>query len=43
MNDKPKLIWHSNSPWSPTGYGTQTGLFAPLLSQQYDLAISSFY
>lgn len=38
-----KLLWHSNSPWSPTGYGNQTKLFAPKLAEHYDLAISSFY
>lgn len=38
-----KLLWHSNAPWSPTGYGQQTGLFAPQLAAHYDLAISSFY
>ncbi len=43
MVEKPKILWHSNSPYAPTGYGNQTGLFAPLLSERYDLAISSFY
>jgi glycosyltransferase involved in cell wall biosynthesis len=38
-----RLLWHSNAPWSPTGYGNQTGLFSPLIAQQYDMAISSFY
>lgn len=38
-----KLLWHSNSPHSPTGYGQQTALFAPGLAKHYDLAISSFY
>lgn len=38
-----KLLWHSNAPWSPTGYGQQTALFAPHIAQNYDLAISSFY
>lgn len=38
-----KLLWHSNSPWAPTGYGVQSGLFAPMLAQHYDLAVSSFY
>jgi glycosyltransferase involved in cell wall biosynthesis len=38
-----KLLWHSNAPWAPTGYGQQTGLFTPYLAQHYDLAISSFY
>jgi len=38
-----KLLWHSNSPWSPTGYGNQTGIFAPILAKHYETAISSFY
>lgn len=38
-----KLLWHSNSPWSPTGYGQQTRLMAPRLAEHYDLAISAFY
>jgi glycosyltransferase involved in cell wall biosynthesis len=38
-----KLLWHSNAPWSPTGYGQQTALFAPMLNEKYEMAISSFY
>lgn len=38
-----KLLWHSNCPWSPTGYGAQTKLITPSLAEHYDLAISSFY
>jgi glycosyltransferase involved in cell wall biosynthesis len=38
-----KLLLHSNAPWSPTGYGNQTGLFAPMLAEHYDLAVSSFF
>lgn len=40
-----KLLWHSNAPWSTTGYGTQTGLFAPLLKTElgHDVAISAFW
>lgn len=38
-----KVLWHSNSPWSPTGYGNQTALFAPRIAQHYPLQISSFY
>jgi glycosyltransferase involved in cell wall biosynthesis len=38
-----KLLWHSNSPLAPTGYGSQTALFAPLLGESYDLAVSAFY
>lgn len=40
---KPRLLWHSNAPWSPTGYGMQTSLFLPLLQDHYDIACSSFY
>ena len=43
MSDKPKLLWHSNAPWSPTGYGAQTALFARMLKEDYNLGISSFY
>lgn len=38
-----KMLLHSNAPWSPTGYGAQTKLFAPRLADHYDLAISTFY
>ncbi len=40
---KSRLLWHSNSPTAPTGYGVQTALFAPLLNRDYDVAISTFY
>ena len=40
---KTRMIWHSNAPWAPTGYGQQTGLFAPRLAECYDLTISAFY
>lgn len=43
MSDKPSLLWHSNSPWSPTGYGQQTATFAPGLAENYNLGISAFY
>jgi len=43
MSEKPKLLWHSNAPFSSTGYGNQTGLFTPPLAEHFDLAISSFY
>jgi glycosyltransferase involved in cell wall biosynthesis len=38
-----KLLWHSNAPWSPTGYGQQTALFAPLLADRYEMALSANY
>ena len=41
--ERPGLLWHSNAGWSPTGYGQQTGLFAPRLNQHYDVGISAFY
>lgn len=41
--DKPKLLWHSNAPHSPTGYGTQTALFTPKLAEHYDIGVSAFY
>lgn len=43
MTDKPKLLWHSNAPHAPTGYGTQTALFTPKLAEHYNLKVSSFY
>jgi glycosyltransferase involved in cell wall biosynthesis len=38
-----RLLIHSNAPWAPTGYGVQTGLFAPMLAEHYEVAISAFY
>jgi glycosyltransferase involved in cell wall biosynthesis len=39
-----RLLWHSNSPLAPTGYGQQTALFAPYLADHCeDFRISSFY
>lgn len=43
MTDRPRLLWHSNSPTAPTGYGVQTALFCPLLNEDYEVAISCFY
>lgn len=43
MGDKPKLLWHSNCPWTSTGYGQQTALFTQRLAEHYDLTISSFF
>src|SRR5215207_7797268 len=43
MTAKPKLIWHSNAPFAPTGYGQQTALFAPPLAEHYDLFLSANY
>jgi glycosyltransferase involved in cell wall biosynthesis len=38
-----KLLFHSNAPWSPSGYGQQVALFAPRLAEHTDLAISAFH
>lgn len=39
-----KILWHSNSPWSPTGYGQQTALWVPrLASLGHEIAVSAFY
>ncbi len=43
MSSKPPLLWHSNSPTVPTGYGAQTALFAERLKEHYGLTISAFY
>lgn len=45
MSNPPgKILWHSNSPHSPTGYGNQTRLFTPLIHDAgYDLTCFSFY
>jgi D-inositol-3-phosphate glycosyltransferase len=40
---KPRLLWHSNAPHSPTGYGNQTALFTARLKEHYGVGISAFY
>ena len=40
---KTKLIFHSNAPHAPTGYGQQCSLFVPKLAEHYDVRISSYY
>jgi len=44
-DDRTPIMWHSNAPWVGSGYGTQTGLFGPLLDTQlgYDVAFSAFF
>jgi len=38
------ILWLSNAPWAPTGYGNQTRLFVPRLKKLgHDMAISAFY
>lgn len=39
-----KILWHSNAPWAPTGYGQQTALFTPRLRDLgHDVAISAVW
>lgn len=39
-----KILWHSNAPWNPSGYGSQTALFTPLIRDAgHEVAISAFW
>jgi len=39
-----RILWHSNAPWTATGYGVQTRLFAPRIRDLgHDVAVSAFY
>lgn len=45
-----RALWHSNAPWASTGYGQQTALIAPRVSELLTpdgedpaLAVSAFY
>lgn len=39
-----RVLWMSNSPWTPTGYGAQTRYMLPLLQELgYDVASFDFY
>ena len=39
-----KILWHSNAPWTGTGYASQTALFLPHLAEQgHQVAVSAFY
>lgn len=41
---QPPILFHSNAPWVGSGYGTQAGLFGPLIAGfGYRLAFSAFY
>lgn len=38
------ILWHSNAPWAPTGYGTQTAQVVPKLRELgHNVAISAFF
>lgn len=42
--DKPNVLWWSNAPWAPTGYGTQTKAVVPRIRDLgHDIAISANY
>lgn len=45
MDEKEfRILWHSNHPAAPTGYGNQTGLFPfGLIEAGYGVDISAFY
>lgn len=37
-----RIVWHSGAPWAPTGYGSQTALFAPRIRDAgHDVALSA--
>lgn len=39
-----RLLWLSNPPWAPSGYGEQTGLFVPRLAAQgHEVAVLCNY
>lgn len=40
-----KILWLSNAPWSPTGYGQQTAHFVPALRDRlgHEMKISAFW
>lgn len=38
-----RIIWHSNPPWMPSGYGQQTALFVPRFKAAgYEMLVSTF-
>lgn len=39
-----RILFHSNAPWAPTGYGQQTGIWIRKLRDLgHEVAVSSFY
>ncbi len=39
-----RILFHSNSPWSPSGYGNQTAIFCELLAKAgHDVKIRAFH
>ena len=45
VDHRVPLLWHANAPWVPTGYGTQSALFLPLIERlgDYRCAFSAFH
>ena len=42
--EKLRILWHSNSAWTPTGYGNQTALITQGIHKAgFPIAISSYY
>ena len=38
------ILWHSNAPWTPSGYGQQTNLFCPRIKALgHDMSISAYF
>lgn len=38
------ILWHSNAPFVPTGYGNQTGIFVPRLADlEIKMTVSAFH
>lgn len=39
-----RILWHSNAPWCPTGYGQQTALWVPKIAGLgHEVLVSAFY
>lgn len=39
-----RVLWYSNAPWAPTGYGQQTALWVPKLQAAgHDVAVAAFH
>ena len=39
-----RILWYSNAPWEPSGYGQQTGLWVPKFQAAgHDMAVASFH
>lgn len=44
MTKRARVLWHSNSPWTGSGYGQQTRTFAPRIRDLgHDVAISAYW